>query len=65
MKLDELNALEPVRFVAALAGVFEHSPWIGATVYDRRPFHSIDDLRSLPCCARTRSSQARRRCAAS
>ena len=44
MKLDELNALEPVRFVAALAGVFEHSPWIGATVYDRRPFHSIDDL---------------------
>lgn len=44
MMLAELNALEPARFVAALAGVFEHSPWIAAAACDRRPYHSIDAL---------------------
>jgi 2-oxo-4-hydroxy-4-carboxy-5-ureidoimidazoline decarboxylase len=44
MMLAELNALDPARFVAALAGVFEHSPWIAAAACDRRPFRSIDEL---------------------
>ena len=44
MTLAELNALEPARFVAALAAVFEHSPWIAAAACDRRPFGSIDAL---------------------
>ena len=44
MRLAELNALEPTRFVVTLAGVFEHSPWIAAAACDRRPFDSIDAL---------------------
>jgi OHCU decarboxylase len=44
MMLAELNGLAPARFVAALAGVFEHSPWIAAGACDRRPFPSIDAL---------------------
>jgi 2-oxo-4-hydroxy-4-carboxy-5-ureidoimidazoline decarboxylase len=44
MTLDELNTLEPARFVTVLAGVFEHSPWIAAAACDRRPFHSIEAL---------------------
>jgi OHCU decarboxylase len=44
MTLTELNALEPSRFVAALGGVFEHSPWIAAAACDRRPFKSTDEL---------------------
>jgi OHCU decarboxylase len=44
MRLAELNALEPSRFVAALRGVFEHSPWIAAAACDRRPFASVDAL---------------------
>ena len=44
MTLAELNALEPARFAEALAGVFEHSPWIVASACDRRPFRTIDEL---------------------
>ena len=44
MTLADLNALEPSRFAAALAGVFEHSPWIAASACDRRPFRTIDEL---------------------
>ena len=46
MTLAELNALEPGRFVAALSGVFEHSPWVAAATCDRRPFRTIDELHS-------------------
>jgi 2-oxo-4-hydroxy-4-carboxy-5-ureidoimidazoline decarboxylase len=44
MTLAELNALEPARFAAAIAGVFEHSPWVAAAACDRRPFRTIDEL---------------------
>lgn len=44
MKLSELNALAPARFIAELRGVFEHSPWIAAGACERRPFSSIDAL---------------------
>jgi 2-oxo-4-hydroxy-4-carboxy-5-ureidoimidazoline decarboxylase len=44
MTLPELNALEPRRFVTALAGVFEHSPWIAASACERRPFRTVDEL---------------------
>lgn len=47
MTLTELNTLEPSRFAAALAGVFEHSPWIAASACDRRPFKSTDELHAV------------------
>jgi 2-oxo-4-hydroxy-4-carboxy-5-ureidoimidazoline decarboxylase len=39
-----LNAMAPAEFVAALAGIFEHSPWIAQTAAARRPFAGIDSL---------------------
>ena len=44
MTLAELNALDARGFVAALDGVFEHSPWIAARTYAARPFASIEAL---------------------
>ena len=44
MALDEVNALGKEQFVARLGGVFEHSPWIAARAWHKRPFRSIDEL---------------------
>jgi 2-oxo-4-hydroxy-4-carboxy-5-ureidoimidazoline decarboxylase len=44
MTLAELNSLDRRGFLAALDGVFEHSPWIVERTYDARPFASIDAL---------------------
>ena len=44
--LQRLNAA-PSRaaFVAALDGIYEHSPWIAAAAFDRRPFASVAALK--------------------
>jgi 2-oxo-4-hydroxy-4-carboxy-5-ureidoimidazoline decarboxylase len=42
--LAALNALDRDGFVAALAGIFEHSPWIPASAFDSRPFASVGSL---------------------
>src|SRR5271156_4142781 len=42
--LATLNALDRDGFVAALAGIFEHSPWIPAAAFDARPFASAASL---------------------
>ena len=44
MTLAEINALDRAAFVAALGGVFEHSPWIAEGAWARRPFASVDSL---------------------
>jgi 2-oxo-4-hydroxy-4-carboxy-5-ureidoimidazoline decarboxylase len=44
LSLDALNALDRNAFVARLSNIFEHSPWIAAAVYDRRPFVSAAAL---------------------
>lgn len=31
-------------FVAELGAVFEHSPWVAERAFERRPFHSVDEL---------------------
>ncbi len=38
--LEQLNALAPRDFVAALAAIFEHSPWVAERVEGLRPFAS-------------------------
>jgi OHCU decarboxylase len=38
--LAELNMLPPDEFVAKLAGIFEHSPWVAERVAAARPFDS-------------------------
>jgi len=44
MTLDEINRLDRAGFVAALGGVFEHSPWVAESAFSARPFVSIDAL---------------------
>jgi len=43
--------MEPAVFVAALGGVFEHSPWVAEAVVDRRPFASVDALHAAMAAA--------------
>jgi 2-oxo-4-hydroxy-4-carboxy-5-ureidoimidazoline decarboxylase len=42
--LATLNALDRDGFVAALAGIFEHSPWIPGAAFDSGPFDSVEAL---------------------
>ncbi len=44
MTLDELNKASAANFVAALGGIFEHSPWVPESVAGSRPFSSVEDL---------------------
>ena len=42
--LDQLNSISADAFVAALSGIFEHSPWVAEVAARERPFASIDEL---------------------
>lgn len=51
MTLDRLNRTDPDAFVAALGGIFEHSPWVAEQVVAHRPFASIEALHAAMCAA--------------
>jgi 2-oxo-4-hydroxy-4-carboxy-5-ureidoimidazoline decarboxylase len=42
--LEQLNSMSDQAFVAALEGVFEHSPWVARQAAVARPFASIEAL---------------------
>jgi 2-oxo-4-hydroxy-4-carboxy-5-ureidoimidazoline decarboxylase len=42
--LADLNAGDRSAFVAALGHLFEHSPWVAAETFDRRPFRDAAQL---------------------
>jgi 2-oxo-4-hydroxy-4-carboxy-5-ureidoimidazoline decarboxylase len=44
MTLNEVNACDCGRFVAALGSVFENSPWVAERVWSERPFRSAAHL---------------------
>jgi OHCU decarboxylase len=44
-----LNGLDRDSFVAAVGHLFEHSPWIAAAAWERRPFASLHDLHRELC----------------
>lgn len=44
MTLDELNEAPRHAFIAALGGIFEHSPWVAEAIADKRPFQSVEAL---------------------
>lgn len=55
-----LNALDRDGFVAALGGVFEHSPWVAERTWGARPFKSADQLHEAMIAAvREASSEER------
>lgn len=58
--LDALNAAAPRDFVAALANVFEHSPWVAEAVANARPFASLAALRDALVTALERADENRK-----
>ena len=44
MKLETLNTGSRNDFTAALATIFEHSPWVPERAWDRRPFADVNAL---------------------
>ena len=59
MTLAELNALPAAAFVAALGGVFEHSPWVAERALAARPFASVDALHAAMVAAVAAAGEAR------
>ena len=49
--MTDLDHLTRDAFVAAVGGIFEHSPWVAEAVVDRRPFGSIDRLHAAMVAA--------------
>jgi N-carbamoyl-L-amino-acid hydrolase len=45
LTLDRLNAADEAQFTTLLDGVYEHSPWIAAHAWARRPFASLAQLK--------------------
>jgi 2-oxo-4-hydroxy-4-carboxy-5-ureidoimidazoline decarboxylase len=58
--LATLNACGRDAFVAALAHIFEHSPWVAEETFGSRPFHSLDELHGALCAAMRSAPAARR-----
>jgi OHCU decarboxylase len=44
LTLDDVGVMDEDAFVAALAGVFEHSPWVARGAWASRPFGSVGEL---------------------
>lgn len=42
--LQTLSAFDRDAFIAALDGIFEHSPWVAGAAWEKRPFTSFDAL---------------------
>src|SRR3954452_21200493 len=42
--LDQLNAMAPADFAAALDGIFEHAPWVAEAAAGQRPFATVTAL---------------------
>jgi hypothetical protein len=49
--LQDLNALPDAGFVARLADIFEHSPWVPEAVLAKRPFPDIASLHAAMVAA--------------
>ncbi len=60
VSLDELNAVQQQRFVAALGAIYEHSPWVAEAVLPRRPFRSLADLHDRMSAVVTASDASRK-----
>ena len=54
--LAHLNSCSPAEFVAALGGIFEHSPWVAERAVCLRPFNSRLTLHEAMCMEVLRAS---------
>ncbi|OYV52646.1 MAG: OHCU decarboxylase [Rhodospirillales bacterium 20-60-12] len=55
--LEQLNAMDRVRFTATLAALFEHSPWVVEQAFSAGPFASLAALHEA-CLAAMRAAPA-------
>jgi allantoate deiminase/N-carbamoyl-L-amino-acid hydrolase len=55
--LSDLNTCEPGAFVAALRGIYEHSPWIAERAAGGRPFATLAALKQALQAAVTQASE--------
>jgi 2-oxo-4-hydroxy-4-carboxy-5-ureidoimidazoline decarboxylase len=44
MTLEQLNQMPETEFISSLGAIFEHSPWVAASVVTERPFSSLETL---------------------
>lgn len=58
--IDYLNSCSQDEFVAALANVFEYSPWIAEAAFFQRPFSGVSRLHAMMCQAVAVASPAQR-----
>jgi 2-oxo-4-hydroxy-4-carboxy-5-ureidoimidazoline decarboxylase len=58
LTLDQVNAMRPAAFVAALGGVFERSPWIAERAFAARPFASVAAVHEAMAAVVRRASRA-------
>jgi len=56
-RIEDINLCDEARFVELLGGVFEHSPWIAAQVFSRRPFASRQELHEAMSAAARRAGR--------
>jgi 2-oxo-4-hydroxy-4-carboxy-5-ureidoimidazoline decarboxylase len=49
MTLAQLNSLPREEFVRIVGPVFEHSPWIAESTWEKRPFASVEQLHDALC----------------
>lgn len=59
--LAQLNAADRDAFVGAVGHVFEHSPWIAAETWARRPFGSLVELHAAMAGVVQRAGEERQR----
>jgi 2-oxo-4-hydroxy-4-carboxy-5-ureidoimidazoline decarboxylase len=57
---DDLNTASRDDFIAALASIYEHSPWVAAAVDDQRPFGSLTALHAAMVAAVKTAPEAKR-----
>ena len=57
-----LSSLPQQEFVAALDGVYEHSPWVAAAAWHKRPFKTLADLHGA-CSESVREADVERQLA--
>jgi len=61
ISLDALNAAAAADFLAALGGIYEHSPWVAEAALARRPFARLKDLHETMRAALLTADDARKR----
>jgi 2-oxo-4-hydroxy-4-carboxy-5-ureidoimidazoline decarboxylase len=60
ISLEQLNVASVDDFVAALAGIYEHAPWVAAAVAGQRPFAGLGALNVAMAAAVRAASSAQR-----